>query len=223
MKIHHWTLIVVAVLTGDVAAAQLYLPVPPTTGENTWQLILTNVAPSPAAFKRTIFSPGQVPSAQGVTGLYPFQTSIAAEQGESAAHLEIIDPLKPGISVSSRLVDQQDHASRLPVLKASNIVARGKPVTFQFWPAIAPLESATIVVFSPAKIESTCSVALNSNIGRISSTSLTVPAASQIATVEVSAAAQVDFVRIVCNRPVLAFSYRAGSGGLEFIAPANSE
>lgn len=224
MKIHYWALIVLGLVTTDGAATQLYLPVPPTTGEGTWQLIVTNVTQGPTSLRRTIYSPGQTPSPQPVTGLYPLQTDTTAVQGESAVRLEVVDAFKPGITLSSRLVDSQGHACRLPVFRTSDLTARGKPITFQFWPVIPPYEGATIVVFSPTRVSATCSVSLDNNIGRVSGFSLTVPAASQIAWVQFSApATQVDFLRMTCNRPVLTFAYRGSAPDLEFIAPATSD
>jgi hypothetical protein len=222
MKIHHCALIIFGLVTTDLAAAQLYLPVPPTTGEGTWQLILTNVAQRPTSFRRTIYAPGQTPNPQPVTGLYSLQTDTAAVQGEPAVRLEVVETFKPGITVSSRFVDSQGHGCRLPVFKPSDVVARGEPMAFQFWPVLAPYEGAVIVVFSPARVSATCSVNLNNNIGRVSGFSLTVPAASQIASVQFSApATQVDFLRVTCDRPVLTFAYRGTAPDLEFIAPAN--
>jgi hypothetical protein len=223
MKIHPWALIVLGLATTDVAAAQLYLPVPLTTGDGTWQLIVTNVAQGPASFRRTIYSPGQTPSPQPVTGLSSLQTYTAEVQGESAVRLEVVDTFKPGITLSSRLVDSQGHACRLPVLKPRDVAARGTPITFQFLPVIPPFEGAAIVVFSPARVSVTCSVNLENNIGRVSGFSVIVPAVSQIAQVQFFApATQVDFLRMTCNKPVLTFAYRGTPPDLEFIAPANS-
>ncbi|MFY9824883.1 MAG: hypothetical protein WAM82_26120 [Thermoanaerobaculia bacterium] len=221
MKNHRWILVVAAVLTADVATAQLYLPVPPTTDESIWQLVLTNAAPRPTAFRRTIFAPGQPPSPQALSGLIALQTDIGA-QPASGAHMEVVDVLKPGLNVSSRLVDSQGHSLRLPVFKVTDVVGRNKPMTFQT--LLQPYEDATIVVFSPTKISVTCSVTLNNNVGGVSSFALSVPALSQIASRQfVAPATQVDFARVICSRPVLAFAYRGDPPNLEFIPPANSD
>src|SRR5258705_9458938 len=63
-----------AMLVSVAASGQIYVPIPPTTGENRLQVLLTNLGAKPTFFRSRIYSPGRAPQAQGRFDLQPGQT-----------------------------------------------------------------------------------------------------------------------------------------------------
>jgi hypothetical protein len=223
MKKHIGSLAVAILLSGSVAAhSQIYVPIPPTTGENRLQLLLTNLGAKPTFFRSRIYSPVTPPSTQGRFDLQAGQ-SVFQEQAGTIGGFQVVDINDPGVTASLRLTGpDEDDACRLPVFTSRDIVPRRKKVTFQLSPRLEPDESVSFVVFSVTLTKATCSVTLHNHSGRIASSSLTVPESTAVAVAELSLSSA-EFAQVTCNKPFLSFAYHGTAPTVEVIGPSTPQ
>lgn len=208
MKKHVGSFSVAILLLGSGAAhSQLYVPIPPTTGENRFQLLLTNLGTKPTFFHSEIYSPRAAPRSQGRFDLQAGQ-SVFQEQAGSIGGFQVVDVDNRRVTASSRLTGPDEaHVRRLPVFTSRDIIPRQKRVTFQLSPRLEPHESVSFVVFSVTLNRARCSVTLYNDLGRVASSSLTVRERRKVAVAEISDASSASFAQVACDKPFLSFAY----------------
>ncbi len=212
-----------AMLASVAAGGQIYVPIPPTTGENRLQVLLTNLGAKPTSFRSRIYSPERTPQAQGRFDLQPGQT-VTQEQAGSPVAFQVVETASPGVVVSSRLTGPGEApVRRLPVFTSRDIVQSRKKATFQFFALLEAQEPVSFVVFSVNATTAACSVTLNNDFGQIASLSFAVPQSAAVSAVELSGEAPASFAQVTCNRPFLAFAYRGTAPTAEIVEPSVSQ
>jgi len=220
MKSYAGSLAVAIMLLGPVAAhSQIYVPIPPTTGENRLQLLLSNLGATPTFFHSRIYLLGAPPATHGRFDLLAGQ-SVFQEQAGAIGGFQVVNVNDPGVVASLRLTGpDSDDAHRLPVFTSRDIVPRRKKVTFQLSPRLDPEEKFSIVVFSVTLTKATCSVTLHDSF----SSSLTVPEGTAVAVVAELSSIFVDYAQVTCNKPFLSFAYHGTAPTVEVIVPSTPQ
>lgn len=224
MKKTQIAVVVACAMSASVAAsAELYIPIPPTTGANRFQVLLTNLRARPTSFRSIIYSSTSAPQAQGRFDLHPGQT-VTQEQAGTVGSFQVIDVANVGVVASSRLTGPDSApVRRLPVFTSRDIHQRRDLATFQFFSLHNPEEPVSFVVLSVTNTAAACRITLNNDFGEIANLPFTVPQSSAVSVVELVGEAPTFFAQVRCNRPFLVFAYVGTAPTAEIVGPSASE
>jgi len=216
-------LLAMSLLIPATAAAQLYVPIAPTTGAPGQEIYLTNLRAKPTFYFSKRYYSDRPPQSYARFDLEPGQTVIQQLAGTPGG-FEVIDSASPAVVASSRLSGPDDAPPRrLPVFTSRDILQGKKKATFQFFPLVDPNASVSFVVFSVFGAASTCSVVLTNDYGPIDTIAFTIPQTTALSLVDLDETPRLFYAEVTCNRPFLVFAYQGSGATAEVVGPSATQ